>query len=172
MRLLSKRLRRSPEDPRQSSSWAAVLGGHYHLDAGRALRFHTRLQSGRATFRGRTAPGIRSHIWRQARIALGRSAAHRIRREKEFKTFQVAGRRAVALVHISAANPFRARAPCRLDCLLHHRPRPFPLCACRGRCHRKAAPSQNRKIRRRNGCCHANCNRGWRRCRSSHGISV
>ena len=55
-----------------------------------------------------TAPPGGHRPVRIARIALRRSAAYRIRREKEFKTFAVAGRGAVSLVHISATHPFRA----------------------------------------------------------------
>jgi hypothetical protein len=62
-----------------------------------------------ATLRGRATPGINGNIRRLCRVTLIRRAVKRVRREEELHAVDVSRRGAVALVHVTASNPFCAR---------------------------------------------------------------
>src|SRR5439155_4576964 len=91
------------------TSWSGVTRGDYHHNAGSGLGFYSSLQlvADSATLRGRTTPGVDRNI-----RCLGRVGIHAVdpgRRQKPLHALDVSGRGAVALVHVTAANPFCTR---------------------------------------------------------------
>ena len=61
-----------------------------------------------AAFRGRATPGVDSNGRCLARVTFARRAVQRVRRKKPFHALDVSCRRAGALVHVTATNPFCA----------------------------------------------------------------
>ena len=83
---------------------------HHHLDTGGSLGFDSSLQRVRRTTFGRRAdPGVTRNIGCFGRVALIGCAVERVRRQEPFHALDVSGWCAVALVHVTATNPFCAR---------------------------------------------------------------
>jgi len=87
-----------------------VLRRCHHHDTSSFLSFNSGLQfqAGYATLRDRATPGVDRNVRRFGRVAFVGRAVQRIRREEKFHALDVPCRRAVALVHVAAANPFCA----------------------------------------------------------------
>jgi hypothetical protein len=81
------------------------------LDTSSFLRFNSSLQlvADNATLRSRATPRVSRYIRRQARVAFVGRAAERVRRQEKFHALDVSGRGAIALVHVTATDPFCAR---------------------------------------------------------------
>ena len=89
---------------------ASIARRDYHLDARCGLSFHGGLETvHRTTFRRRTTPRVGRDIRRFGRVAFVRCAAQWVRRKEKLHALDVPGRRAVALVHVTATDPLRAR---------------------------------------------------------------
>ena len=100
-------LHRSQADTLRGTSRTGVARGYYHHNASSGLSFNSSLQRvRRTTFRRRTTPGVNRNIGSFGRVAL--AAAYRVRRQEKFHALDVSGRCAVALVHVTATNPFCA----------------------------------------------------------------
>jgi hypothetical protein len=80
------------------------------LDTSSFLRFNSGLQlvADNATLRSRATPGVSRYIRRQGRVAFVGRAAERVRRQEKFHALDVSGRCAVALIHVTATDPFCA----------------------------------------------------------------
>ena len=89
---------------------APVLCRGYHHNTGSSLRVDSSLQRVKRTaLRTRALPGVDRDVGRLGCVALVWGAVDGIRREEELHAFDVPGRCAVALVHVTAANPLGAR---------------------------------------------------------------
>ena len=107
----SNRVRRRIERRRighRGTSRSRVARSYYHLDTSSFLSFNSGLQlvADNATLRSRATPGVDCNIRRFGRVAFGRRAVEWIRRQEKFHTLDVSRRRAIALVHVPAADPF------------------------------------------------------------------
>ena len=89
---------------------AGITRSNYHLDTSSFLSFNSSLQfvADNTTLRDRAGPGIDCNMGCFSRVAFVRRAANRIRRQKEFHALHICRRCAVALVHVTACNPFCA----------------------------------------------------------------
>jgi len=94
----------------RGTTGARVARGNHHLDTSSFLSFNSGLQlvADNATLRGGATPGVSRYIRRLGRVAFGRRAAERVRREEKFHALDVPGRCAVSLIHVTAADPFCA----------------------------------------------------------------
>jgi hypothetical protein len=89
---------------------ARVARCYHHLDTSSFLRFNSSLQlvADNATLRGRATPGVSRYIRRQGRVAFVGRAAEWVRRQEKFHALDVSGWCAVALIHVTATDPFCA----------------------------------------------------------------
>jgi len=78
------------------------------LDTSSFLRFNSSLQlvANNATLGSGTTPGVSRYIRRFGWIAFVRRAAERVRRQEKFHALDVSGWCAVALIHVTATDPF------------------------------------------------------------------
>ena len=81
------------------------------MDASSFLSFNSSLQlvADNTTLRHRAGPGVDCNIGRLSRVTFVRRAANWVRCEEKFHALHICRRRAVALVHVTASNPLRAR---------------------------------------------------------------
>ena len=93
-----------------TASGTVITRSHYHLDTSGLLSFDSGLQlvPDNAALRGRATPGVCGNIRCLARVAFRRRAVQRVRREEKFHALDVPCRRAGALVHVTARDPFCA----------------------------------------------------------------
>jgi len=91
-----------------AASGTVVTRCDHHLNTSSSLRFNCGLQfvACGAAFRRRAAPGVNCDVGCLRWIALIRRAVKRVRRQEPFHTFDVSGWCAVALIHVTATNPF------------------------------------------------------------------
>ena len=89
---------------------ARIARSYHHLDTSSFLSFNSGLQlvADNATFRGGATPGVSRYIRRLGRVAFGRRAAERVRRQEKLHALDVSGWCAVALIHVTATDPFCA----------------------------------------------------------------
>ena len=101
----SRRILHSGTTPR-----TPVPSCYHHHNSSSSLSFNGSLQRvRRTTFRRRADPGVTRNIGCFGRVALIGCAVERVRRQEPFHALDVSGWCAVALVHVTATNPFCAR---------------------------------------------------------------
>src|SRR5438309_4349805 len=93
------------------TTWAGVTSSYHHLDTSSSLSFNSGLQlvADSAAFRDWATPGVNRYVGGLGRVAISVRAVERIRRKEKFHALHVCGWCAVALVHVTATNPLRAR---------------------------------------------------------------
>src|SRR5439155_16934821 len=93
------------------TSWPRVTRSYDHLDTSSSLSFNSGLQlvANCAAFRGWATPGVNRYVGCLGRVAISVRAVDRIRRKEKFHALHVCGWCAVALVHVTAPDPLRAR---------------------------------------------------------------
>src|SRR5262249_28658014 len=93
------------------TSGAGVTRSYYHLDTSSSLIFNSGLQlvDDCTPFRYRATPGVNRNIWRLGWVALGWRAVEWIRCQEPLHALDVPGRCTVALIHVAAPDPLRAR---------------------------------------------------------------
>ena len=93
------------------TTWAGVTRCYHHLDTSSSLSFNGGLQlvADSAALRDWAAPGVNRYVGCFGRVAISVRAVERIRRKEKFHALHVCGWCAVALVHVTAPDPLRAR---------------------------------------------------------------
>ena len=93
-----------------AASGTVVTGCDHHLDPSSSLSFNRSLQlvADCTTFRDRATPGVNRYVGCLRWIALIRRAVKRVRCKEEFHALDVSGWCAIALVHVTATDPFCA----------------------------------------------------------------
>jgi hypothetical protein len=92
----------------RGTTGARVARGYHHLDTSSFLRFNSSLQlvADDATLRSGATPGVSRYIRRQGGVAFGGRAVEWVRRQEKFHALDVSGRCAIALIHVTATDPF------------------------------------------------------------------